>query len=205
MQFQKRPVYCPECNTLGQACDCKERVNVWKLSFPFQFCPSCELFYTKQPAEYSKLFSFNSTGRSSATDVLAVDLLSRIEKEQRKVIIFSDNRQDTALQAEHMNEFQRRMNFRRVFYQVLNEIHQSNERVDDTVIGKKIFDFMDRNGLLPDYQKESEVDEFSTVPPPEKEFVEFLTFLALLTSPAPILPRFKLGEGGTPSLGIRWN
>ncbi|MHA1684752.1 MAG: DEAD/DEAH box helicase [Promethearchaeota archaeon] len=172
--------YCPSCNKINPECNCKEKMDVWKISYPFQFCPSCELFYTKQPGEYSKLFSFNSTGRSSATDILASDLLSRLNLDQRKMIIFTDNRQDTALQAEHMNEFQRRTNFRQIYFNVLKEINDKNLRVDDKEIGRRIYDYMDVHNLLPDYQKESEEkDEFSSAPPPEREFVEFLSFLAL--------------------------
>ncbi|MHA1271491.1 MAG: DEAD/DEAH box helicase [Candidatus Helarchaeota archaeon] len=173
-----RTSYCPKCNRIDTLCSCQEKIEVWKIPYPFQICPSCEIFYTKKRAEYGKLFTFNSTGRSSATDILATEILKLLSKEQKKIIIFTDSRQDTALQAEHMNEFKRRLNFRQIFYHVLKYIQENRLRITDKEIGNTIFQFLVDNDLVPDYQKENE-DEFSSAPPPEREFKEFLTFLAL--------------------------
>ncbi|MHA1843404.1 MAG: DEAD/DEAH box helicase [Promethearchaeota archaeon] len=173
-----RVSYCPKCNRINSTCSCQEKIEVWKIPYPFQLCPSCEIFYTKRRAEYGKLFTFNSTGRSSSTDILATEILKLLNKEQKKIIIFTDSRQDTALQAEHMNEFKRRLNFRRIFYHVLEFIQKNNLRITDKEIGDTIFQFLVDNNLVPDYQKDKN-NAFSTAPPPEREFKEFLTFLAL--------------------------
>ena len=53
--------------------------------------------------EFSKLFTFGSVGRSTATDVLVTEMMSQLPKDQRKIIAFSDSRQDTALQSAHLN------------------------------------------------------------------------------------------------------
>ncbi|MHA1251090.1 MAG: DEAD/DEAH box helicase [Candidatus Helarchaeota archaeon] len=171
-------VYCPNCNKLNTNCSCDGKVLVWKIPFPFQLCPSCNIFYTKKKGEYGKLFSFNSTGRSSSTDILTMETIKKLNKEQKKAIIFTDSRQDTALQAEHLNEFQRRVNFRQFFYHTLEYINDKNLRVSDSEIGSIIYQFLQDNNLVPEYQKEKE-DEFSTAPPPLREYKDFLTFLAL--------------------------
>ncbi|MHA1426726.1 MAG: DEAD/DEAH box helicase [Candidatus Helarchaeota archaeon] len=173
-----RAKYCPKCNRVDSVCSCAEKIEVWKIPYPFQLCPSCEIFYTKRRGEYSKLFTFNSTGRSTATDILSAEILRLLDKEQKKLIIFTDSRQDTALQAEHMNEFQRRLNFRQIFYHFLQEITVKGLRVTDEDIGQKLFDFLTEKNLVPDYAKREE-EEFSSAPPPEREFAEFLGFLAL--------------------------
>ncbi len=175
--------YCPRCNVINSQCSCSEKLDVWKIPYPFQLCPSCNTFYTKRTGEYGKLFSFNSTGRSSATDVLTIEVLKKLNKDQKKVIIFTDNRQDTALQAEHLNEFKRRINFRRDFYHTLKYVETKNIKngdITDKDIGEIIFQYLDENNILPDFQKSEErQDEFGLGTPPEKEYTEFLKFLAL--------------------------
>jgi len=175
--------YCPRCNVINSQCSCSEKLDVWKIPYPFQLCPSCNTFYTKRTGEYGKLFSFNSTGRSSATDVLTIEVLKKLNKGQKKIIIFTDNRQDTALQAEHLNEFKRRLSFRRDFYHALKYVEAKNINngiITDINIGKIIFQYLDENNILPDFQKaEEKEDEFGLGTPPEKEYTEFLKFLAL--------------------------
>ncbi|MBN1215717.1 MAG: DEAD/DEAH box helicase [Candidatus Lokiarchaeota archaeon] len=174
----ERVEYCPKCNKINPECSCSEKLQVWKIPYPLQLCPSCNIYYTKKKGEYGKLFSFNSTGRSSSTDILTMETIKKLSKDQKKQIIFTDNRQDTALQAEHLNEFQRRVIFRQFFYKTLKEINEKNHRISDIEIGRAIYQFMKDNNLIPEYQKEEE-DEFSSAPTPEKEFIEYLTFLAL--------------------------
>ncbi len=172
--------YCPKCNKINANCSCSEKMTVWKIPYPLQICPSCNIYYTKNKGEYGKLFSFNSTGRSSSTDVLTAEVLRLLDKDQKKQIIFTDNRQDTALQAEHLNEFQRRTNFRQAFLHTLKYINSKELRVTDKEIGRIIFDFLKENDKLPDFQKKRDKkNRFTTAPPPEKEFTEFLQFLAL--------------------------
>ncbi|MHA1338826.1 MAG: DEAD/DEAH box helicase [Promethearchaeota archaeon] len=172
--------YCPSCNRIDSNCKCSGKFYVWKIPYPFQLCPSCNVFYTKRTSEYGKLFSFNSTGRSTSIDILSLEIIKRLSEGQKKEIIFTDSRQDTALQAEHLNDFQRRINFRQYFYHTLLEIHQNKERVSDKEIGKRIFNFLEKNNLTPDYHKvRGLASKFTTAPPPEREFKEFLTFLVL--------------------------
>ena len=80
----------------------------------FLFClePSCGVAYTKiQRSERNKLSTLGVDSRSTATTILAVRSLielqhdRELEKEARKLLSFTDNRQDASLQAGHFNDF----------------------------------------------------------------------------------------------------
>lgn len=80
----------------------------------FLFClePLCGVAYTKsQRSERNKLTTLGVDNRSTATTILAVRSLIELERdrdlkpEARKLLSFTDNRQDASLQAGHFNDF----------------------------------------------------------------------------------------------------
>ena len=80
----------------------------------FLFClePSCGVAYAKsQRSERAKLATLGVDNRSTATTILAVRCSDRaserpsLEPEARKLLSFTDNRQDASLQAGHFNDF----------------------------------------------------------------------------------------------------
>lgn len=80
----------------------------------FLFClePSCGVAYTKsQRSERNKLATLGVDNRSTATTILAVRSLIELQgdrgldREARKLLSFTDNRQDASLQAGHFNDF----------------------------------------------------------------------------------------------------
>ena len=80
----------------------------------FLFClePECGVAYTKsQKAERPKLATLGVDNRSTATTILAVRSLIELQgdrdldAEARKLLSFTDNRQDASLQAGHFNDF----------------------------------------------------------------------------------------------------
>ncbi len=80
----------------------------------FLFClePSCGVAYTRsQRSERSKLATLGVDNRSTATTILAVRSLIELQSdrdlkpEARKLLSFTDNRQDASLQAGHFNDF----------------------------------------------------------------------------------------------------
>lgn len=80
----------------------------------FLFCldPYCGVAYTKnQRSERPKLATLGVDNRSTATTILAVRSLIELEgdhelsPEARKLLSFTDNRQDASLQAGHFNDF----------------------------------------------------------------------------------------------------
>jgi len=80
----------------------------------FLFClnPACRVTHTRtQRSERAKLLTLGVDNRSTATTVLAVRALielqadTSLDKEARKLLSFTDNRQDASLQAGHFNDF----------------------------------------------------------------------------------------------------
>jgi ATP-dependent helicase YprA (DUF1998 family)/very-short-patch-repair endonuclease len=79
---------------------------------PFRFCLACGISYDPRVrSDKSKLALLSSEGRSSATTVLSLALIRALREdpslddEARKLLSFSDNRQDASLQAGHLNDF----------------------------------------------------------------------------------------------------
>ncbi len=90
----------------------KEGRRVWFTAGKFRFCPTCLNIPTPQARETNKLASLAAEGRSSATTMLVSKILhwmnsnmSELESHTRKILAFTDNRQDAALQAGHFNDF----------------------------------------------------------------------------------------------------
>lgn len=97
-------------------------VKMWWQAEPFSLCLYCGEFYTGREAEYSKLASLASEGRSSATTILALSLLRHARLTgvaQPKLLTFTDNRQDASLQAGHFNDFVQKLVLRSALYAAL--------------------------------------------------------------------------------------
>ena len=79
---------------------------------PFLFCLRCRVEYdSRQRSDYGKLVALGSQGRSSATSLLSMTTSRQLRAdhslapEARKLLSFTDNRQDASLQAGHFNDF----------------------------------------------------------------------------------------------------
>lgn len=156
--------YCPTHNRLNSPCDCQGQRRVTVVPVPFLFCPSCGITYDRRSREFNKLFSFGSVGRSTATDVVVSETLRALPKEERKLIAFSDNRQDTALQAAHLNNLQRRLHFRRGLVAALQTagcvISEDGSQADAEApalelddLGQHVFHALQAHGVLPAYSR----------------------------------------------------
>ena len=165
--------YCPRCNRVGSDCNHRQ-IEVAVVKVPFLLCSECGVTHTRRPREFNKLFTFGTVGRSTATDVLVSNTLTSAPEEERKVIAFSDNRQDTALQAAHFNNLQRRLHFRRAVYRALREARRP-QRLRD--MGLKIFDAMEEADALPPYQQET--GRFRSSRGGERKYKDYLEFAFL--------------------------
>lgn len=81
---------------------------------PFRFClnPDCgKAFNFRQRSDAAKLATLGVDGRSTATTILGLTVLAELEQaealdpEAKKLLSFTDNRQDASLQAGHFNDF----------------------------------------------------------------------------------------------------
>jgi Lhr-like helicase len=89
-----------------------EGVTVWFFPGRFRFCPHCGYQPAGQARDINKLASLSAEGRSSATTLItttALDWMEQAEtpaeRHRRKLLGFTDNRQDAALQSGHFNDF----------------------------------------------------------------------------------------------------
>ena len=85
---------------------------VWFLPGKFRFCLRCGETHSGSSRDRNRLASLSAEGRSSATTVLVASVLkwmhggdSGLNEYTRKLLGFTDNRQDAALQAGHFNDF----------------------------------------------------------------------------------------------------
>jgi ATP-dependent helicase YprA (DUF1998 family)/very-short-patch-repair endonuclease len=78
---------------------------------PFLFCLSCGISYGPRQGDFGKLSSLGAGGRSTSTTILGLTAVRELRREAdlpdtaKKLLSFSDNRQDASLQAGHFNDF----------------------------------------------------------------------------------------------------
>jgi hypothetical protein len=84
----------------------------WFLPKRFNLCPACGDYHSDSTRDINRLASLSAEGRSSASTVLVAAILrwmqgpdARVPRLTRKLLSFTDNRQDAALQAGHFNDF----------------------------------------------------------------------------------------------------
>ena len=186
-------LYCPDCHRLLEsgaetqnpvglaACGHGGAFPVCLVPAPFLLCPQCGIAYDRRPREFSKLFTFGTVGRSTATDVLIANTLTQLPEDERKLIAFSDNRQDTALQAAHINNLQKRIAFRRAVYHALRNagcIAGTDHVLHLDEAGLRIFQSLEQKDALPQYTPD--VGEFRRQRAVETQYQEYLEYALLL-------------------------
>jgi superfamily II DNA/RNA helicase len=89
-----------------------EGVSAWFFPGKFRFCPQCGYQPASQARDINKLASLSAEGHSSATTLITTTVLDWMERaktpeerHRRKLLGFTDNRQDAALQSGHFNDF----------------------------------------------------------------------------------------------------
>lgn len=105
--------YLPEkhyVNSFGESSPSGLPVHFVKA--PFRFCLNCLVSYgSRQSSDFSKLTALSSGGRSTDTTILSLSLIQNLRQDSnlpakaRKLLSFTDNRQDASLQAGHFNDF----------------------------------------------------------------------------------------------------
>ena len=89
----------------------KEGTPAWFFPGKYLFCPHCRHQPPSQARDRNKLAGLSAEGRSSATTVIVSTILAwmdedgSLDEHTRKLLGFTDNRQDAALQAGHFNDF----------------------------------------------------------------------------------------------------
>ena len=171
-------VLCGRCGALGGACGHTETREVALIARPFLFCPSCGVQHGAG-REFNKFFQVGSVGRATATDVLMTRLLEQLDKGERQVIAFCDNRQDTSFQAAHLNSYHRTLHFRRALATGLRE---RGVATDPDQAGWAALDAMKASDALPSYWTGTGVKFGKRAAEAEATYAKYLGFGALLES-----------------------
>lgn len=85
--------------------------RAWFVRGRLPFCLTCGETWDPGVGEYTKLGSLASEGRAGATTILSLKLVQALrasddlEDKAKKLLSFTDNRQDASLQAGHFNDF----------------------------------------------------------------------------------------------------
>ena len=90
-----------------------EGLPAWFIPGSFRFClnPTCDAYYDgSMRSDLSKQSGLSGEGHSSTTTMLALACLKHLigtdlDERIKKLLAFTDNRQDTSLQAGHFNDF----------------------------------------------------------------------------------------------------
>lgn len=113
----------------------------------FRFCLNCGVSYNpRQSSEFAKLTQLSSGGRSTDTTILSLNLIRYLRNNPlldgkdkvKKLLSFTDNRQDASLQAGHFNDFVEMVLLRAAIYKAVNQAGRSGIHHD--VLTQKVFD-----------------------------------------------------------------
>ncbi len=130
-------------NTLGKKDAEGEQFHF--ITAPFGFCLNCGVSYSgRARSDYGKLATLSSEGRSTATTILSLSTLRALRQDEtlkpkaKKLLSFTDNRQDASLQAGHFNDFVEVGQLRTAIRQAVVQAGQDGLRHDQ--LPQKIFD-----------------------------------------------------------------
>ena len=122
-----------------------EGLRAWYISKAFRFClhSECNAYYEGSVrSEFTKLSGLSSEGRSSATTVIALSALRHLigtdlDDSAKKLLAFTDNRQDASLQAGHFNDFVQVLLLRGALLASIKG--HPDERIGDKNLAQEVF------------------------------------------------------------------
>jgi hypothetical protein len=156
-------------------------VRVAVLPYPFSFCPTCQVAHSRRGGEIRKLSAFGLVGRSTATDILTLSTLAHLPEQERKVIVFTDNRQDAEFQASHFQDLFRKVLFRQTTLEILRAgpVHLS-------VLGERVFEVWKKSDPRPEL-----CDLYDIGAPEGQAFRRLLALAAILEAARNTQPNLK--------------
>ncbi len=114
---------------------------------PFRFCPNCGIAYgSRQTSDFGKLSTLSSEGRSTATTLLSLSTIRALRDDDlpqhaKKLLSFTDNRQDASLQAGHFNDFVEIGTLRSALYLAVQQA--GKEGIAHEELTQRVFDALD--------------------------------------------------------------
>lgn len=118
----------------------------WFQPIPFLLCLRCGIAYDRtEKNDFRKLTRLSHTGRSTATTLISGSTIMQLRRdisvkgEARKLLSFTDNRQDASLQAGHFNDFIQVALVRSALYRALSETGS----LDHATVANAVFHALD--------------------------------------------------------------
>jgi superfamily II DNA/RNA helicase len=114
----------------------------WFMKAPLIFDPTGGVFFETKTSEGTKLTKLGSEGRSTSTTITAFSILNRLNDagytpKDQKLLSFTDNRQDAALQAGHFNDFVQVIRLRAGIHKALKEAPENT--LNYATLGEAVF------------------------------------------------------------------
>ena len=110
----RKPPFFPKKVYFDEFGNCSETTPKkwwgWFMPAPLLFDPTGGVFFDTKTNEGTKLTKLGSEGRSTSTTITAFSILNQLHDagyppRDQKLLSFTDNGQDAALQAGHFNDF----------------------------------------------------------------------------------------------------
>lgn len=153
----------------------------WFMKAPLLFDPTAGVFFDTKTNEGTKLTKLGSEGRSTSTTITAFSVLKQLHEagystRDQKLLSFTDNRQDAALQAGHFNDFVQVVRLRAAIHKALASA--PGQTLTYATIGEAVF-----NALalpFPEYGNRDTEPTLATVRRGyEQAFQQYLFYRAL--------------------------
>jgi superfamily II DNA/RNA helicase len=114
----------------------------WFMKAPLLFDPTAGVFFDTKTGEGTKLTKLGSEGRSTSTTITAFSILNRLSDagysvKDQKLLSFTDNRQDAALQAGHFNDFVQVVRLRAGIHKAVEQA--ADNKLTFATIGEAVF------------------------------------------------------------------
>jgi len=141
--------------------------DYWYIPGKYRFCLNCGHVHEARGRDINRLAGLSGEGRSSATTVLTLSILRQLfanenpeseAADYRKLLGFSDNRQDAALQAGHFNDF--------VFLLIIRAgliaaLEQNGGELTEEILSEEVFKALSFDqpdpGILSEYLRDPEL------------------------------------------------
>lgn len=135
----------------------------WYIPGSFRFCLSCGVSHAARGRDANRVTGLSGEGRSSATTVLAISALTymleqdtELSEEAKKLLGFTDNRQDASLQAGHFNDFVQILLLRGALLSAVQ--NESSGYLTDSVIAQQVFTHLGFDSYGDDYLENPNAD-----------------------------------------------
>lgn len=118
----------------------------WFMKAPLLFDPTAGVFFDTKTNEGTKLTKLGSEGRSTSTTIAAFSILKQLDEAgyhpaNQKLLSFTDNRQDAALQAGHFNDFVQVVRLRAAIHKAL--LNAPEHTITFATLGEELFKALD--------------------------------------------------------------